>query len=75
MTIIERTQKTVARFRTCMENTENKKVRENFLYLAYGAVELTDDLLWDAHELAELNKLRDWWAEEKRELEALVWGD
>ena len=59
MTILERTQATVGRFVRLMDTTEHKETKRNFLYMAYGAVELADDLLWE---------------EIKPALEDMVWG-
>ena len=74
MTILERTQATVGRFVRLMDTTEHKETKRNFLYMAYGAVELADDLLWDAHEHEQRKQLETWWEEIKPALEDMVWG-
>lgn len=74
MTILERTRATVNRLVRIMDTTEHKDVKHNILYMAYGAVELADDMLWDAHEFEQRKQLETWWEEVKPALEDLVWG-
>lgn len=74
MTILERTKATVERFIRMMDTTNHKEVKHNILYMAYGAVELADDLLWDAHAYEQRKQLESWWEEVKPSLEDMVWG-
>jgi hypothetical protein len=74
MNILERTQTTVTRFRRNIEQAKYKEMKSNFMFLAYGAVELANDMLWDAHQYDEIRKLAEWWETEQKEIKALVWG-
>lgn len=74
MTILERTQATVERFIRMMDTTSHKEVKHNIMYMAYGAVELADDLLWDAHDHEQRKQLEAWWEEVKPSLEDMIWG-
>lgn len=74
MTILERTQATVERFIKITQITDRKGVKHNTLLMAYGAVELADDLLWDAHDFEQKKQLEAWWKEVEPILKAAVWG-
>lgn len=75
MTILERTKATIRRLVRLMKTTNHEEANRNLLYMAYGVVELADDLLWDAHEYEQRKQLEKWWEEVKPLFERVAWGE